>query len=70
MSLCLVISPVFSVEYLAWSKGLKYLLNKWIQSLGLPDILGGITCTRKLLAKLDPKDTNNIISRYRMNIAF
>ena len=55
MSLCLVISPVFSVEYLAWSKGLKYLLNKWIQSLGLPDILGGITCTRKLLAKLDPK---------------
>lgn len=58
---------VSSMEYLAWSKGLQYLLDEWTQSLALPDILGGVTCATKLLTKPGPKDTNNILSRWRMN---
>lgn len=69
MFLCFVV-PQCLAQYLAWGKRLKYLLNGWIQSLGLPDILGRVTCTRKLLMRPDPKDTNNILSRFKNNMAF
>lgn len=72
MSLCFYVLwfPRCLAQYLAWSKRLQYLLNDWIQSLGLPDMLDRVTCTRKLLMRPDPKDTNNILSRFKNNMAF
>lgn len=60
-------APTFST---ALDKGLKYLMNKWTQSLDLPEVLGRVTCARKSLTKPDDKDTNNILGKFRMNVAY